>query len=110
MFDRIRKNLNEGIKQVKWLAAFLSERTKAEASIARLLYESSKLETKLESLYGEIGRRVLELKERGEKDVFKDFMVLQTINEIKMLGEQIKDYQKKADEESKPQALSDRML
>ena len=107
MLDKVRKNLNEGIKQVKWFAAFLSERTRAEASIARFLYESSKLEARLDELYRDIGKRLLELKDKGEKDIFKDFIIMQTLNEIKKLKEDIRDYRKKADEESKPQISTD---
>ncbi len=109
MLDKVRKNLNEGIKQVKWFAAFLSERTKAEASIARLLYESSKLEARLDELYREIGKRALEVKDKGEKDIFKDFIILQTLNEINKLKEDINDYKKKADEHGRPQISTDNL-
>ena len=102
MLNRIKKSLNEGVKSVKWFAAFLSERTKAETSIARLLYESSKLETKLDELYRDLGMRVLEIKEKGEKEVLKDFIILQTINEIKKYREEIEDLKGKARDLGKP--------
>jgi hypothetical protein len=108
MIDRVKKSFQEGIKSVKWFSAFLAERTKAEASMARLLYESNKLETRLDGLYRDLGMRVLELKGREEKDVLKDFIVLQTINEITKLKEEIEDYKKRAHDQSRSQILSDK--
>jgi hypothetical protein len=102
MLDKIKKSFNEGVKSIKWVATFLAERTKVETSLARLLYESNKLETKLDELYRDIGKRVLELKEKGEKAVLKDFIILQMINEIKGLREEIEDYKSRAHELSKP--------
>jgi hypothetical protein len=102
MLDKIKKSFNEGVKSIKWVATFLAERTKVETSLARLLYESNKLETKLDELYRDIGRRVLELKEKGGKAVLKDFIILQMINEIKGLKEEIEDYKSRAHELSKP--------
>jgi hypothetical protein len=37
MLDRIKKNVKEGVKSVKWFAAFLADRTRVETSMARLL-------------------------------------------------------------------------
>ncbi len=102
MLDKIKRSFNEGVKSVKWFAAFLSERTRAETSMAKLLYQSSKLETGLDELYRDIGKRVLELKEKDEKAVLKDFIVLQTINEIIKLREKINDYKSRANELGKP--------
>jgi PHP family Zn ribbon phosphoesterase len=108
MLDRIKKSFQEGIKSVKWFAVFVTERTKAEASMARLLYECNKLETRLDQLYRDIGKRVLELKDKEDKDVYKDFIVLQTLNEIKNLKEAIEDYRKRAEDQSKPPIMTDK--
>jgi hypothetical protein len=108
MLNRIKKNFNEGVKSVKWFAAFVAERTRVETSMARLLYESNKLESRLEELYRDIGKRVLELKDKEGKAVFKDFIILQTINEITKLKEEIKDYKTKADDISKPGTFTDK--
>lgn len=96
MIDRIRKSFNEGVKSIKWIATFLAERTRAETSIAKLLYESSKLENKIDELYKEVGKRVLELKEKGEKSVFNDFIIQQALAEIKSLKEEVDEYKSKA--------------
>lgn len=102
MIDRIRRSFNEGIKMVKWFAAFLAERAKIETSMARLFYESSKLQNRVDELYSDIGRRVLELMEKGEKAILKDFVILQAIDEIKRLREQIEDYKSEAYALQKP--------
>ncbi|MEK7308885.1 MAG: hypothetical protein AAB089_07430 [Nitrospirota bacterium] len=105
MLDRIRKSFNDGVQNIKWFATFIAERTKVETSMARLLYESKKLETEIDALYSEIGKRVLELKEKGEKEVLKDFVVVQAVSEIKKIREQIEDYNNKAHALSKPSDL-----
>ncbi len=97
--DRVKKNLTTGLTRVKWIAGFVADRTKAETSVAKLLYESSKIEGKVDDLYREVGKRVMELKSKGgpeEKDVLKDFVVQQALDEIKHLQETVTDYRSEA--------------
>lgn len=98
MIEKIRKSFNDGVANLKWLANFLAERTRAETSIFKLRYESSRLENKIDELYKDVGKRVLEIKEKEEKNVFKDFIILQTIDEIKGLRKEIDDYNGKEEE------------
>jgi len=98
MIDKIRISVKEGMKRVKWLTMFLAERTRAETEIGKLMFESSKLESKLDNLYIDIGKRVLELHQKGDKSVFNDFIIQQAIAEIKDLKEAIDDYKKQARE------------
>lgn len=98
MLGIIRRSIREGLNKVKWMSAFLAERTKAETSIARLLYESSKLEDRIYDLYRDIGKRIFELYEKGEEPVLKDFVIKQAIDEIRNLGATMKDYKEKARE------------
>ncbi len=97
MIDKIRKSLNKGLDQVKWIATFLAERTKAETEIAKLLFENTKIEGRIEDLYRDIGRRVSELKRQGEKSVWKDFIIQQALDEIKHLQEAADNYKNQAD-------------
>ena len=101
MIDRIRKSLDKGLDQVKWFATFLAERTKAETEIAKLLFESTKIEGKIEDLYRDVGKRVMELKEKGDKAVWKDFVILQALDEIKHLKEAAEEYRNQANDLSK---------
>jgi len=99
MIDKVKKNLTTGLSRVKWIAGFVADRTKAETSVAKLLYESSKLEGKMDELYIDIGKRVIELNEKDdkeEKDVLKDFIVQKALDEIRNLKETVGDYRTQA--------------
>jgi gas vesicle protein len=96
MINKVKDSFNTGLMRVKWIATLVAERTKAETSVVKLLYESSKLESKIDDLYRDIGKRVIELKEKGEKEVYQDFIVQQALNELKDLREAVKDYGKQA--------------
>ncbi len=97
MIDKVKKSFNTGLFRVKWIASYLAERTRAETSVAKLLYEKTKIEGKINDLYNDVGKRVRELKEKGEEDVLKDTMVQQTLEEIKHLQESVDTYNSKAD-------------
>jgi len=101
MIDKIRRSLKNGLKHIRWITLFLVERTKAETSIVKLMYESSKLEEKLDDLYKDIGKRALELREKGEESIFSDFIVQHAIAEINDLREAVNDYKAKAKDYSK---------
>ncbi|NOZ68646.1 MAG: hypothetical protein GXP46_05265 [Deferribacteres bacterium] len=97
--DKVRKNLTTGITRVKWMANFVAERTKAGTSSAKLLYEISKLENRIDDLYRRIGRRITELKEKNEtegKDVFRDHIIEEALEEVKKLKETADNYRSKA--------------
>jgi hypothetical protein len=98
MINKIRVSLKEGMKRVRWITMFLAERTRAETEIGKLMFESSKLESKMEKLYIDIGKRAVELQQKGEKSFFNDFIVQQAIAEIKDLKDAIDDYKKQAKE------------
>lgn len=99
MKDKVRNSFATGLTRIKWIAAFVAERTRSETTVGKLLYESSKLENQINSLYRDIGKRVTELKEKkksGEKDVFKDFIIQQALDEIRHLKESVDDYKGQA--------------
>ncbi len=99
MIDKVKKNLTTGLTRVKWIAGFVADRTKAETSVAKLLFESSKLENKIDELYRDVGKRVLELKDKSEgiePDVYKDFIIQQALDEIRNLHVTVSDYRDKA--------------
>jgi hypothetical protein len=97
MINRVKDNLATGLTRAKWIATFLAERTRAGTSVAKLLYESSKLEERINDLYRDIGRRVMELKEKaGDKDVYSDFIVQKALDEIRNLKEDVDDYKNQA--------------
>ncbi len=97
MIDIIRKNLMTGIERIKWVASFLAERTRAETAIAKLFYEKSKVEDKIDDLLRDIGKRVVDLREKGETDVFQDFTIKHALSELKDLKEAVNQYKTEAD-------------
>ncbi len=99
MIEKVKKNLTTGLSRVKWIAGFVADRTRAETSVAKLLFESSKLESRMDELYIDVGKRVMELKEKddlAEKDVYKDFIVQQALDEIRNIRESVSDYKDQA--------------
>jgi peptidoglycan hydrolase CwlO-like protein len=101
MLGIIRRSIREGLNRIKWMAAFLADRIRAETLIARHLYESSRIEDRIDELYRDIGRRICELDEKGERVSSDDFVIKQAINEIKGLRAMIRDHKEKARELSK---------
>ncbi|UCH79949.1 MAG: hypothetical protein JSW20_09355 [Nitrospiraceae bacterium] len=97
MIEKVKKSFSTGLLRVRWIASFLAERTKAETSVAKLLYEKTKLEDKINDLYSDVGNRVMKLKEKGEEDILKDFIVQQALDEIKNLQESVDDYKSRAE-------------
>ena len=97
MLDRIMKSFTTGVSRVKWIATFLAERTKAETSIAKIHFEKSKIESKIDSLYRDIGKRVLELNKKVEEDVFKDVAVQHALSELKEMNQIIDDFKTQVD-------------
>ena len=104
MKDNVKKSLTTGMARMKWIASYVARRTKAETSAAKLLYESSKIENKIEDIYMDIGKRVVELKEKNNKDetdVFRDFIIQQSLDEIKNMKETMNEYRKQAKDANK---------
>ncbi len=99
MNEKVRKNLAAGLNRVKWVASYVAERTRSETSAAKLYYESSKLESRMDDIYKEIGKRVVELKEKPEKDevdILMDPAIQNAFDEMKMMKESVNDYKKQA--------------
>ncbi|MBL7049140.1 MAG: hypothetical protein ISR96_06480 [Nitrospira sp.] len=97
--EQIKKNLYTGITRLKWVARFLAERIQTQTSAGRLLYEASKLKGRMDELYSEMGRKIMELREKdesSEQDVFKDAAVLQTMDEIKQVKQKIVEIKEQA--------------
>ncbi len=99
--DNVKKSLATGINRAKWMASFLVERTKAETSIAKIFYKRSKVEGRIDDLYREIGRRVLDLKEKGETDVLGDVIVQQSLKELKDMKQTADSYKTEAENMSR---------
>ncbi len=98
MIKRLKDNFEDGIEKIKWFASLLSDRLKIELSVMKLLHESEQMEKKRDELIGKIGRRVLEMKEHADRQVLKDSVIMDTMDEIEKVDREIEQTRKKASE------------
>lgn len=98
MIKRLRNNFEDGIEKIKWFASLLSDRLKIELSVMKLLHESEQMEKKRDELMKKIGQRVLEMREHADRQVLKDSVIMDTINEIEKINQEIEQTRKKASE------------
>jgi seryl-tRNA synthetase len=102
VIKRLRNNFEEGVEKIKWFASLLSERLKIELSVMKLLHESDRMEKKKGELVRKIGERVLEMREHADRQVLKDSVIVDTMNEIEKINQEIEETRKKAAEISSP--------
>lgn len=101
MVGKIKEAFGRGIERIRWFSSLLSERTKIEIAVIRLLYQSDKIEKKRVELLKTIGQRVYELKGYADKDIIKDSVVVQAIDEIDRLEKTIDELKSKASDMSR---------
>ncbi len=93
MLENTKKSLATGLTRVKWIASFIAERTKEETSMAKTYFAKSKRENRMDDLYRDIGRRVVELNEQGEKEIFNDSVIQKSFREIQGMKKTAADSQ-----------------
>lgn len=98
MFKRLKDNFESGIEKIKWFSSLFSDRLKIEFSVMKLLYQSSQMEEKRDELMKKIGQRVLELKEHSDRQILKDRVIMDAMNEIAKINSEIESTKKKASE------------
>ena len=101
MWKRIKNNFDSGIERIKWFSSILSERMKIEFSVIKLVSDRDKKEKERAEKLRLIGERVFELKEQHDKNILKDKVIADSINEIEKLDSEIEDINKKVSEISK---------
>ncbi len=98
MLQRLRENFNKGLYRLRWFATVLSERLKVEIAVIELLYQSDEMEKRKEELLKSIGQRVYELKGNPDKNIIKDRMVLNALEEIDKIEKNIDELKLKVSE------------
>jgi seryl-tRNA synthetase len=98
VIKRLRNNFEDGIEKIKWFASLLSDRLKIELSVMKLLHESEQMEKKRDELVKKIGQRVMEMREHAERQVLKDSVIMDTMNQIEKIDQEIEETRKKASE------------
>ncbi len=89
LWDRVKKSMDGGIEKVMRVSKVISERTRIEAAVARLLIDKGGLEIKEERAYRKLGERVYFLWEQKSHGVMKDQDVLVALTEITGIQEEI---------------------
>jgi seryl-tRNA synthetase len=100
MINRVKRDLEEGIRKLKWFASLLSERVRVEISIFRLLYQSEELKKRRDELLKQIGEEAYEMRAQ-KSNVFETENVQAAIKEIEDIDAEIKETAEKASELSK---------
>jgi len=84
-------DFRQGLERLRWFATVFAERLKIEIAIFRLLYESDRITKTREELLRKIGERVMQLKDRQDKNILKDSLVIEAVAEISKLEKSIDD-------------------
>lgn len=95
MWKRVRDSLERGIEKLRWFSALINERLKVELSLFRLLNQSSEMEKKRDAILKAIGERVLELKDKSERQIFKDPSLIQLIDQLKKIDNEMENIRDK---------------
>ena len=101
MLKKIYENFKKGIEKIKWFATLFSERVDIEIAVFRLLYQSDEMSKKRDEHLKAIGERVVALKEHGEKNIFRDSVIVEALDEIEKIDKHIGDLRHKASEISR---------
>ena len=101
MLKRVYESFRKGTEKIKWFATLFSERMNIEIAIFRLLSQSNEMATKREALLKTVGERMVGLKGHAEKNVFRDSVIAEALEEIEKLDKNIEDLKHKAGEISR---------
>jgi len=89
LWDRIVRNMNSGAEAVMRIAFSLSERTRLESNVARLLVNKGKLESRIDKLNRELGDRVSKMYEQKSEDIINDLHVQDLLKNITSMREEV---------------------
>ena len=101
MLKRLKNNFDDGVEKLKWFSSMLSDRIKVELSVFKLLYHSEQMEKEKDALLKTIGQRVHEMKAGPDRNILKDSVIADAMQEIERLNSEIESTKKKASEISR---------
>lgn len=101
MWKRVRNSLERGTEKIRWFSAFVNERLKIELLLFKLINRSSEIEKKRDAVLRAIGERALELKNKSEKNIFKDPTIIELMDQLKMIDSEMENIRDKVLELSK---------
>jgi len=96
IWEKAVVNVQKGLQKINTFSAFFSERMKAEIAIVRLRIRIDEIQTQIDELYRTIGRRVVDLKNRGEipkasEQLLRDEDIVSSMNELVEQKKEIED-------------------
>ena len=101
MLKRLKNNFDSGIEKLKWFSSMFSERITVELSVFKLLYHAEEMEKERDELMKAIGQRTYEMKAGPDRNILKDRVIADAMQEIERLTSEIESTKKKAAEISR---------
>jgi predicted nucleic acid-binding Zn-ribbon protein len=96
IWEKAILNMQKGTQKVAVMAAVFSERVKAELAIVRLRIRIDEIQTRIDVLYGAIGRKVVDLKNKSEmpktsQELLLDEEITAAMNELVQQKKEIEE-------------------
>jgi RNA processing factor Prp31 len=98
MLKRIIENFKNGLSRIKWFATVFAERFRIEMAVIKIMYRSDEMEKKRQELFRTIGERIYEIKGNTEKNVFKDKVIVEAMEDIEKMDKDIEELKEKVAE------------
>jgi hypothetical protein len=100
MLSRLKKDVENGIRKLKWFSALLSERVRIEITVFKLLYKAEELGKKRDELLRRLGDEVYKIRGK-EKNVYSNSEVIAAMKALESIEPEIKEAMEKASDISK---------
>jgi len=96
IWEKVAVNVQKGLQKINTFSSLFSERMKAEITIVRLRIRVNEIQVQIDELYRTIGRRVVDLKNRGElpkmsEQLLRDEDIGFSMNELVEQKKEIED-------------------
>ncbi|MBN2653837.1 MAG: hypothetical protein JXR79_01805 [Nitrospirae bacterium] len=100
MYQRIKKDIESAVAQIKWFSSLLSERVRIEIAVFKLMYRSEEIKKRKDELLRIIGAEVYSARE-STPDEYTNTEIKNAIIELESLDPQIREISEKVQEISK---------
>lgn len=98
MLKRIIGNFKDGLARIRWFASVFAERFRIEIAVIKLMYRSDEMERRRQELFRTIGERIYEVKGNPEKNVFRDKVIVDAMEDIEKMDKDMEELKEKASE------------
>ncbi len=98
MLKRVMENFKDGLARIRWFATVFSERFRIEIAIIKLMYRSDEMEKKRQELFRTIGERIYESRGNPEKNVLRDKVIVEAMENLEKMEKDIEELKAKVSE------------